>query len=371
MKRLTPALLTLIMFGAVGLLVAAYVAKNLLARDEVKPTVSSRNIPMAVSDIAKGTMISENHLGQGPFPSDKLERDMLLVNRVIVGRVAKDDIKAAQPIRANQLYQPGELPPLEISEGMRAVSVEVGDGVSLVDGLIKPGNHVDVLFTFQASGNADDRFQGGLTMRLFEGVKILAINRSTTQGRVERQSNRVTLELTEPQANVLVLAKDRGSITLTYNPNGKGNGGLAISNSERVTLYEILGLRKAEPGKDPFMTETYRGAGRGTLFFNEKGRRLDGYGTGGNGRYGFDYRGFVGAPNGYSGSSSGRYSDSYTLPGNGDSSLNSAPSSPAAPAPSDAGAPQDPSVENMVPAPIDGPNRRREPTAARLIPIPN
>ncbi len=119
------------------------------------------------------------------------------------------------------------------------------------------------------------------------------------------------------------------------------------------------------------MTEAYRGAGRGTLFFNEKGRRLDGYGTGGNGRYGFDYRGFVGAPNDYSGSSSGRYSDDYRLPNGGGGSLNSAPSGPTAPAPSDP-VPQAPSVENMVPAPFDGPNGGRPaPTAARLIPIPN
>lgn len=355
------------MFGVVGFLVAAYVVKNALARTEGPPPNPSRNIPMAIADIAAGTMITENHLGQGPYPSDKLERDMLLVNRVIVGRVTKDAIKAAQPIRANQLYQPGEQPPLDIAEGMRAVTVEVGESTSMVDGLIKPGQYVDVLFTYQASGNADDRFQGGLTMKLFDGVKILAINRSVTQGRVDRQSNRVTLELSEGQSNIVVLAKDRGSLTLTYNPNGKGSGGLAVSNAERVTLYEILGLKRGEPEKEPFVTESYRGAGRGMLYFNDRGRRIDG-GASGTGRYGFDYKSYFGAPQSdYSGSSSGRFSDDYRLPSGGGSSAPSAP----APAPSNNGGVNAPSVERSVPNPVDMPASRQAPTAARLIPIPN
>lgn len=369
MRRLTPALLTLIMFGVVGLLVAAYVAKNLLARDAGKPVAASRNVPMAVADIPIGALITENHLGQGPYPTDKLERDMLLVNRVIVGRIAKEAIKAATPIRANQLFQPGELPPLDLDPGMRAMTVEVGNGAAMVDGLVRPGQYVDVLFTYLSGGNADDRFQGGVTMRLFEGIKILAINRNSSQGRVDRTNNRVTLEVTEAQQNILVLAKDKGEITLTYNPNGKGNGGLALSNAERVTLYEILGLRKPDPEKEPFLTEAYRGTGRGTLMFNDRGRRLDNYG-GGYGRGGFDYRAYMGLPNdAYSGSSSGRYGDSYRLPAGGTSSSTPVPSDGTDAPPPNGG--QGPSIERTVPAPIDAPGSRPSPTAARLAPIPN
>jgi pilus assembly protein CpaB len=225
-KKLTPAALTLVMFGILGVLVLGYVAKSLLAVQEKPAAPTMREIPVAIADIKPGTILTEGHLGMGRIQVDQLTREMLLTNRVIVGRVARQPIKASEPIKANQLYQPGELPPLELAEGMRAVSVEVGDGASMVDGMIKPGDHVDVLFTSEGnpSGTADVSYEGGLTMRLFEGVKILAINRSLTQGRVDRGSNHVTLELTEPQANVIVLARDKGKITLTY---------------------EILGLTKA------------------------------------------------------------------------------------------------------------------------------
>lgn len=274
-RRLTPAALTVVMFGIVGLLVLAYFAKNLFAQKEKPAAPGLRDVPMAVTDIKPGTVITADHLGVGRYERNKLSPDVLLANRVIVGRVAREPIKAATPIKAGQLYQPGELPPLDIAPGMRAVSVEVGDGVAMVDGIIKPGDRVDVLFTSQGAGNGgSDTYQGGLTMRLFEAVKVLAINRNFSQGRVDRGNNHVTLELTVPQTNIVVLAKDRGKITLSYNPNGQGNGGLALSNAERVTLFEILGLEKNDPIREPFMTEIFKGSSRVANRFDARGRRF-------------------------------------------------------------------------------------------------
>jgi pilus assembly protein CpaB len=272
-KRLTPALLTMIMFGVVGLLIVAYVAKNLLAVEETAPESTEELIPMAIADVAPGTRLTEAHLGRGPYPKNRLEPDMLRTTRVIENRYARVAIKAGQPIRANDLLPPGELPSLRVAEGMRALAVEVSDTAAMVDGMIKPGDYVDVLFTYQ--GANDDTYQGGLTMRLFEGVRILVVNRGASSSRVDRGGNHVTLELTEQQANVLTLARDRGDVTLTYNPSGRGTGGLALSSSERVTLYEILGLKPAEPA-EPIVTEIYRGTARSANRFNEKGRLIDG-----------------------------------------------------------------------------------------------
>lgn len=273
MKRLTPATLTLVMFGFLGLLVIGYVAKNALSQTQKPVVTAKRDIPMAIADVSPGTILTEKHLGMGKIEVSELTREMLLTNRVIIGRVVKVPLKAAQPIKANQLYQHNELPPMELAKGMRAVTIQVSDGASMVDGMIKPGDHVDVLFTAMGggSGTNDSTFQGGLTIRLFEGVKIIAINRSFTQGSVDRGNNHITLELTEPQANVVVLAHDKGKLTLTYNPNGKGNGGIAMSNTERTTFYEILGLIRADRPKEPKLVEIYRGANRQTFYYGQDG----------------------------------------------------------------------------------------------------
>jgi len=339
-RRLTPASLTMIMFGVVGLLVAAYIGKSLLAVEEKPPAPPMRNVPMAIADIEPGTVITENHLGQGPFPVDRLARDTLMVNRVVVGRVAKELIKAAQPIHANQLYKPGELPPLEVAEGMRAVSIDIGDGDGIVDGLIKPGQFVDVLFTYVGVSGTLERFQGGVTMRLFEGVRLIAINRNMSQGRPDRLSNRVTLELTEQQANIIVLAEDRGALTLTFNPNGRGHGGLSPLNEDRVTLFEILGLKPPETPPEPFVTESYRGSSHATLRFNEHGRRIETYTPPDRDQFVLPSQpGKTASPSNPSTSPSNRYDD--------------AP-------PADA--------DRVVPGPQDVPAAPRAPTASRAAP---
>lgn len=259
----------MIMFGVVGLLIAVYVAKNLLATEIKAPPPADDLMPMAIADIPPGTLVTEAHLGRGPFPKSHLEPDMLRTNRVIAGRYAKVLIKSNRPIHANDLLPPNEFPSLKVAEGMRAVAVEVADSTAMVGGMIRPNDYVDILFTYQ--GRNDDALQGGLTMRLFEGVRVLAV-KSGGANRGDRAGNHVTLEVTEPQVNILTLARDRGTITLSYNPNGRGSGGLALSSTERVTLYDILGLKPAE---QPFVTDVYRGSSRTTNRFNSDGRLLD------------------------------------------------------------------------------------------------
>lgn len=334
------------MFGILGLLVVGYVAKNLLATQEKKVAPAMRDIPMAITDISPGTILTEKHLGLGKIQVDKLSREMLLTNRVIVGRVARTPLKAAEPIKANQLYQPGELPPFELSPGMRAVTVQVTDGASSVDGMLKPGDHADVLFTAMGGTGGTDTFQGGVTMRLFEGVKILAVNRSFTQGSADRGNNNFTLELTEAQTNVIVLARDKGKITLTFNPNGRGSGGLALNNTERVTFYEILGLTRPNKPKEPILTEIYRGPSRSTAYWDDRGR-------------------FVGTRVGPMQTSNDR---DYVLP----PVLGPSPTNQPNPEPAPAPAPSTSAPTTSAPVPQDNPELPRTvPTASLPQPQPN
>lgn len=270
MKRLTPANVTLMMLITVFSLVAAYIAKNLRAT-EAPPPVERRSVPMALSSLEPGTVITEAHLGEGRVPETELQPEMLLDESGIVGRVVKQPIPAARPIRASQLYQPGERPPLEIEEGMRAVSVSVPDGVALVDGLIRPGQSVDVHLTPSRPVRGDG--SGGLTLTLLEGVRVVALNRGQAATSVNRTDNSVTLELTPKQANILILARDRGEITLSYNPGGAGESSVGLSGQGRATLEQILGLKPPPQPEPPFVVESYRGASRSTLEFRN-GRRV-------------------------------------------------------------------------------------------------
>jgi pilus assembly protein CpaB len=120
----------------------------------------------------------------------------------------------------------------------------------------------------------DPRYRGGLTITLFKGVRVIAINRSFQQARVADSANSAVLELSPAQTNMMILANRRGEITLSFNPGGTGDGGVAASQSDRSTLDEILGLQPLKQPEPPFVSETYRQDGREVYYFRD-GRRVE------------------------------------------------------------------------------------------------
>ncbi len=302
MKRFSPATLTLLMLLIVGGLVLAYIGKKLLAREdkvEIDPLI---DVPMAIADLEPGTKITKAHIAIGRLLQSKLTRDLVKTDRVLVDRIVKTKIKAAQPISTMDLYAPNDGPPLKVGTGMRAVTVALADGVAAVDGLVKAGDFVDIHFV--PAYYRDAARNGGMIMTLFKGVQVVAMNRNMT-GSIEssRGQNSVTLEMTSDHANVLLLASRKGQLNLTYTPDGKAENQFVLRDQDRAYLDEILGLKAPEEVKSekkrPTVTEIYAGHQRSLSLFKDGLRgdrwaieraplgRAAGYGYGGNGDYGY------------------------------------------------------------------------------------
>jgi pilus assembly protein CpaB len=284
MKRLTPAAVTLMTVVVIVLLVTSYYAKIMLAEEPKAQLVEApkaspvefREIPMALGALEPGTKVTPAHLGTGRVRADAVEPETLLSDRGLIGRVVKEPIQAAMPIRSSQLYQPGERPPLAVSPGMRAVSITFAPRGSFVGGLLRAGQYVDVHVTPHFDDAHDPRFHGGLTMTLLNGVRVLAVGGITAAESTNSDSaNTVTLELTPEQANALILAREKGEIALSYNPDGQGNGVPAVDGKDRATLDEILGFKGSKPqspaaivNQHPFISETFKGSARTTVQFD-------------------------------------------------------------------------------------------------------
>lgn len=286
--KLTPWMLTVASFMIIALLAVGFLFKKLMAREEIAPPqAAARTLPMAITDIEPGTLITRAHVGNGPWTNTDLPADTLLSIDGVVGRIARDRITAAQPLRGAQFYAPGDHPDLEVSDNMRAVTINVGDDTAMVNGLIKPGQFVDVNLTIDRTAGSQlqgSPFRGddAMTLTLFEGVRIVAMNRSYSQSTVDRGHN-VTLELDEEQARVVLLASQKGSLALAFNPNGPGSGGVHIeSEDDRVTLQQLLGLAPPAEKAKPFMTEQYRNGNHSQTYF-EDGRRVNYAGDAGGG----------------------------------------------------------------------------------------
>jgi pilus assembly protein CpaB len=290
--KLTPWMLTVASFLIIALLAVGFLFKRLMAREEVVAAKDEpRLLPMAVSDIEPGTLITRAHVGNGPWgdKEKKLEPDTLLSLDGVVGRIAKERISAAQPLRGSQFYAPGDHPDLKVGENMRAVTIDVGEDTAMVNGLIKPGQFVDVHMTTARPVTTSRQqrnfsIEDSMTLTLFEGVRVIAINRSYSTTTVDRGHN-VTLELDEEQARIALLANQKGSLALTFNPDGSGSGGIHVDSEEdRVTLYEVLGITPEPEKQKPFMTEHYRNGRHGNMYF-EDGHRVQYSGSGAGGDY--------------------------------------------------------------------------------------
>ena len=249
----------------IGLLVTAYFAKILLAEEPKAklieapkaPVVEFREVPMALGAMEPGTQVTAAHLGTGRVRVDaSLEPETLLSERSFYRPRGENPIQAATPIRSSQLYQPGERPPLEVVPEMRAVSV-CSRPMAPLSADFCGRSTVDVYLTPQSSDSSDPRFHGGLTVTLLNGVRVLAVGGGSEMNSIAepttKSGNTVTLELTPEQANMMILRRDeRGEIALSYNPDGKGSGGVAMKNQDRATMEEILGegnrIRHARPG---------------------------------------------------------------------------------------------------------------------------
>lgn len=282
--RLTPARLTMLLLLMVAVLVGVFVWRRFFTEAAAPPPVAERprlrTVPMALTDLLPGTVITSQHVGMGPFDTSKLERDMFLTNRGIIGRVVKEKIAAAEPMRSTQLYAPNELPDLKLADGMVAYSIPIENRVQMVDGMIKPGNFIDVLWfrdTRSFRNNVVER-DGSTAQMLMKGVKILAINRNTAAVNSTARNNTVTLQVTSGQAMQLKLALESGSLQFLYTPIGNGGGVdplQAKMDDDQLSMRELLGLKTGEPPK-PYHIEHFRSHGRGVIdSFDENGLRRD------------------------------------------------------------------------------------------------
>jgi pilus assembly protein CpaB len=275
-------MLTVSMFLIIAALAVGFLFKRLFAK-EVVPVVeeSLRRVPMLSSAVEAGTRIEASHVGSGPWKGD-LTPDTLLDRNSVLGRIAKDDIPAANPLSASLFYPIGQRPPLDLAPGTRAVSVSLGNTTAMVDGLIGQGNFVDVWMTIDANlPYGTQRRRDSLSLKLFDGVKIIAINGSL-KGSGRNRDSVVTMQLDAEQQSIMVAARQKGNITLTANPEGPGSGGLNLqmSESDRITLRQILGIEEPD-AKKPFLTEQVRGNNRSYSQFDEDGNRVQGTNRGG------------------------------------------------------------------------------------------
>jgi len=266
-KNLTPAKLVGMVFALLVMLIVGFVVKRMFAEEEPIEGPTGTIMPTALANLDVGTVVQPEHLGRARF-TQEMTGDELLSPEAIVGRVVKRRIESAVPIRASDLYPLGQTPSLSVSSGYRAMTIKVAEEQAILNGLLQPGQHVDIHWTPSNLSQSDPRMQaiGALSMVLFRGVQVLAINKSFVQAPLEATQNSITVEVAEKDASLLRLAEAHGTITVAYTSDSSGTAMVEVADPYRATLEELLGLdpvvEEQEPTPEPpFISTVYRGSG--------------------------------------------------------------------------------------------------------------
>ena len=204
---------------------AEFSVTNKAPKIEKAPTV---RVLVADSDLAAGTMVSENLLRWQAWPNDGLSPEYIVQGKDGIshkpvdfsGWAVRRGIATGEPITRQRLLEPGTAGFLAgaLSPGMRATSISVNAETGAA-GFILPGDRVDVILTQQISQfSGDERVNRTkiISETVISNVGVLAIDQDFNDiDEQTRVGKTVTLELTPQQAESLAVAKRMGRITLS------------------------------------------------------------------------------------------------------------------------------------------------------------
>jgi pilus assembly protein CpaB len=142
-----------------------------------------------------------------------------------VGAATRRAFAARQPLTAAELAKPGGRGFLlaVLAPGYRAVSINV-DAVQSASGLVLPGDHVDVILTQSFAAQSTDAAHRTVGETVLRDLRVIAVDQNlnpvskvsdsrNTLGELHMPKT-VTLEVTERQAAMLLVADQLGKIQL-------------------------------------------------------------------------------------------------------------------------------------------------------------
>lgn len=191
-------------------------------------------VVVAKTDVPPKTRLTAGMLQVVNVPAEFIQPGAVQELNKAVGIVAREQIVAGEQVTQRRLLLEGKSAGFTgiIPPDKRAVSVAVTE-VTGVAGLVKPGDYVDVIVTF------DTNILGEHLSQIFlQNVRVLAANRDTEAaaaetGKKEATTNTkmtVTLAVSPDEATRLTVADEKGKIRLVLRPYLPGDA-MVVANA--------------------------------------------------------------------------------------------------------------------------------------------
>lgn len=199
-------------------------ARTPAAVQAAKPAMETVQILVAKSDIGLGSTLSKENLGWQVWPASAASSQFIRKSahpRAMAefkGSIARATFVAGEPIREQKLVKAdgsGFMSAI-LTPGMRAISTDISPETG-VGGFVLPNDRVDVLLTRRDAQQKQSSGDGYVSETILRNVRVLAIGQTVEEknGQKVVVGKIATLELSPRQTEMLVLARKRGTLSLT------------------------------------------------------------------------------------------------------------------------------------------------------------
>ncbi len=195
------------------------------------PAIQTVDVLVAGTDISLGQSLSANELRWQTWPADAAGNHFIrrqdrpdAINQ-LAGSIARSPFFTGEPIREKRLikgkgsgYMAAVLP-----SGMRAISTDVTPETGAA-GFILPNDRVDVILSRRERETGSGETHSSET--ILANVRVLAIDQTVEEKGGQRVvvGRTVTLELTQRQAESLVMARTMGQLSLALRSIADASG---------------------------------------------------------------------------------------------------------------------------------------------------
>jgi pilus assembly protein CpaB len=250
LKGKTPLLIAAVL-GILGGALSYTAVKR--ASAEARKGFAPVPVVVAAQDIPEGTVITYDLLSQRALPEQfvtssvvKPESANYVIGQKVLVPVQSGDMLLWSQFESSKASE--RLSSIVQSKG-RAISIEVSGAKGSVAGWIRPNDHVDIIGSFREPQTGEQ-----IALTLMQNLLVIATGKLTGTTNVnllpesQRTYNNVTFLVLPEEAEILSLASDLGSLTLTLrNPNDIDS----FQEKGRTTINTLLtGRRYTEVRND-------------------------------------------------------------------------------------------------------------------------
>jgi pilus assembly protein CpaB len=235
--QISKKFLPLIIAAILGL-IATFLVNNYIKQtsEEASKRATLReeslsSVVIAKQDIPSGVIIKESMLKEEKVYRSVLQPKAATSMDRITDKITIAPIAKGEQVLLNKVTVSGQELSLsmKVPAGKRAITIPVDD-ISSVGGMIRPGDHVDVIGMVPVPAvNAEGKRVNQLTtMPLFQDVLVLAVGQEFTSSvaaaRAKKEekaaSSVITFALAPQEANFIIFVQEQGKIRLLLRSPG-------------------------------------------------------------------------------------------------------------------------------------------------------